>query len=142
MTFGTTHFGGTVFLLKVAVTVFAALIVTEHEPAEQPPWRPGSEVPAKLADLVGLWYSEGSPFVFSVRQGRLEARAQGLPEHKPSSVFVEVGEDLYRTESGREAGELLRVTRDASGRVAKMNWATYLVTRQPYRQWEPFLKAG
>ena len=106
--------------------------VTEHEPTEQAPWRPGSEVPAKLADLVGLWFSEGAPFVFSVRQGRLEARAQALPEHKPSSVFVEVGEDLYRTESGREAGELLRVARDASGRVTKMNWATYLVTREPY----------
>jgi hypothetical protein len=34
--------------------------------------------------------------------------------------------------SGREEGELLRVTRDADGRVTKMNWATYLVTRQPY----------
>ena len=71
------------------------------------------------------------PFVFSVKQGRLEARAQALPEHKPSSVFERVGDDVYRTVSGREAGELLRVTRDADGKVTKMNWATYLVTREP-----------
>jgi CubicO group peptidase (beta-lactamase class C family) len=105
--------------------------VVDNDPVEQEVWRPGKEVPAELADLVGLWYSEGAPFVFSVKQGRLEARAQALPEHKPSSVFEKVGEDLYRTVSGREAGELLRVTRDESGRVTKMNWATYLVTRKP-----------
>ena len=81
--------------------------------------------------MLGVWYSEGSPFVFTVRRGRLEARAQGLPEHKPSSVFERVTDDVYRTVSGREAGELLRVTRDEGGRVAKMNWATYRVTREP-----------
>ncbi len=106
--------------------------VADHDPLEPSPWRPGTQVPPSMVDLLGLWYSEGSPFVFSVRQGRLEARAQDLPAHKPSSVFVEVAPDLYRTESGREAGELLRVGRDADGRVTKLNWATYLVTREPY----------
>jgi len=105
--------------------------VIEHDPVDPEVWRPGTGVPPDLADLVGLWYSEGSPFVFSVKQGRLEARAQALPEHKPSSVFEKVGDDLYRTVSGREAGELLRVSRDADGKVLKMNWATYLVTREP-----------
>ena len=105
--------------------------VIEHDPVEPEPWRPGQSVPDELADIVGIWYSEGAPFVFSVKQGRLEARAQALPEHKPSSVFEKVGDDLYRTVQGREAGELLRVTRDADGRVTKMNWATYLVTREP-----------
>ncbi len=105
--------------------------VIEHDPVEPEPWRPGTEVPDDLAGLVGVWYSEGVPFVFSVRQGRLEARSQSLPEHKPSSTFERVEEDLYRTVEGREAGELLRVTRDADGQVTKMNWATYLVTREP-----------
>jgi CubicO group peptidase (beta-lactamase class C family) len=105
--------------------------VTEHDPVEPQPWRPGTVVPPELADLVGVWYSEGSPFVFTVREGRLEARAEGLPEHKPSSRFEQVSPDLFRTVAGREHGELLRVTRDADGRVTKMNWATYLVTREP-----------
>jgi CubicO group peptidase (beta-lactamase class C family) len=106
--------------------------VIEHDPAAPEVWRPGTEVPAELADLVGLWFSEGSPFVFSVKRGRLEARAQDLPEHKPSSVFEPVGNDLFRTTSGREAGELLRVSRGEDGTATKMNWATYLVTREPY----------
>ncbi len=105
--------------------------VVEHDPADPEVWRPGTEVPAELEGVLGVWYSEGSPFVFTVRRGRLEARAQGLPEHKPSSVFERVTDDVYRTVSGREAGELLRVTRDEGGRVAKMNWATYRVTREP-----------
>ncbi|NUR07882.1 MAG: beta-lactamase family protein [Nocardioidaceae bacterium] len=105
--------------------------VTDHDPVEPEPWRPGTELPEELAELVGRWYTEGSPFDFSVRQGRLEARAPSLPAHKPSSVFEKIDRDLYRTVAGREHGELLRVTRDESGRVRKLNWATYLVTREP-----------
>ncbi len=106
--------------------------VIDNDPVEDEVWRPGTEVPAELAGVLGLWYSEGAPFVVSVKQGRLEARAQALPEHKPSSVFEKVADDVYRTVKGREAGELLRITRDAEGNVTKMNWATYLVTREPY----------
>jgi CubicO group peptidase (beta-lactamase class C family) len=113
--------------------------VVEHDPVLPEPWRPGTAVPEELAGIVGVWYSEGVPFVFSVRQGRLEARAQALPEHKPSSVFEKVDDDVYRTVAGREHGELLRVTRGADGTVTKMNWATYLVTREPlaFGQWRP-----
>ena len=106
-------------------------LVTEEDPVEPEPWRPGTETPDELRELTGRWYSEGSAFDFFVRQGRLEARADRLPSYKPSSVFERVEKDLYRTTAGREAGELLRVGRDESGRVVKMNWATYLVTREP-----------
>lgn len=106
--------------------------VLDNEPVDPELWVPGKEVPAELQGVLGRWYSEGQPFTFSVRQGRLEARGEAAPEHKPPSVFVRLADDLYRTESGRETGELLRITRDESGAVVKMNWATYLVTREPY----------
>ncbi len=105
--------------------------VVEHDPVEPDVWRPGTEVPDELAGLLGVWFSEGTPYVFTVRQGRLEARMQGLPEHKPSSVFERVDDDLYRTVQGRETGELLRVTRDEHGAATRMHWATYLCTREP-----------
>jgi hypothetical protein len=105
--------------------------VLDHEPEEPSIWQPGTDVPQELAELTGRWYSEGQPFDFSVRQGRLEARGVALPEHKPSSVFEKVGDDLYRTIAGRERGEMLRITRGPDGKVTKMNWATYLVTRDP-----------
>jgi len=114
-----------------ALAVALATEAIERDPEAEPAWRPGATVPAELADLVGVWFSEGRPFVFSVREGRLEARAQDLPEHSPPARFREVGPDVYRTEAGRERGELLRVTRDGDGRVRLMHWATYLVTREP-----------
>ena len=114
-----------------AFAIELADTVLEHDPVLPDAWRPGTSVPDDLVGVLGVWYSEGQPFVFSVRQGRLEARAQALPEHKPSSVFEKVEDDLYRTVAGRENGEMLRITRDAEGTVTKMNWATYLVTRSP-----------
>jgi CubicO group peptidase (beta-lactamase class C family) len=115
-----------------ALAVDLAGYVIENEPADPPLWTPGTEVPGELVGILGRWFSEGQPFDFSVREGRLEARAAEAPEDQKPSVFARVGDDLYRTESGRETGELLRVTRDPDGTVTRLNWATYLVTRQPY----------
>ncbi len=106
--------------------------VLDNEPAEPEPWRPGSEVPEGLRDLLGRWFSEGQPFTFSVREGRLEARADAAPAQRPPSGFARIDDDLYRTKSGRETGELLRVNRDRDGTVVRLNWATYLFTREPY----------
>jgi CubicO group peptidase (beta-lactamase class C family) len=105
--------------------------VLEDLPVEDEPWRPGTSVPEELAGVIGRWYSEGRGFVFSVREGRLEARQDGAPASRPPSVFVAEGADRYRTESGRERGELLRVTRDAAGAVDHLHWATYVFTRAP-----------
>ncbi|MPZ94024.1 MAG: serine hydrolase [Propionibacteriales bacterium] len=114
------------------LAVELATYVLDNEPATPEAWTPGTTVPAELDGALGRWYSEGAAFDFAVRAGRLEARGEKLPAHKPPSVFVKVGDDLYRTESGRETGELLRLTRDETGTVVKMNWATYVVTREPY----------
>jgi CubicO group peptidase (beta-lactamase class C family) len=104
--------------------------VADDVPTEDSPWRPGTEVPDDLVGILGRWYTEGRPLTFSVREGHLEAAADGLPGRAPS-VFAAEGPDLYRTVSGRERGELLRVTRDDDGRVLELHWATYLVSRQP-----------
>ncbi|MGH3423118.1 MAG: serine hydrolase domain-containing protein [Nocardioidaceae bacterium] len=116
----------------VELAVALASYLVEHEPADPEPWIPGTAVPAELAGLLGQWFSEGRAFTFSVRRGRLEARVDQDPDHRPPSVFARLDDDLYRTESGRETGELLRVTRDAAGTVTRLNWATYLFSREPY----------
>jgi CubicO group peptidase (beta-lactamase class C family) len=114
-----------------AFAVEPATEAIEHDPEPEPAWRPGTTVPEELRDLTGVWFSEGRAFVFSVREGRLEARAQDQPEHIPVARFEQLARDLYRTEVGRERGELLRITRDDGGRPSAMHWATYLVTREP-----------
>ena len=112
-------------------------LAIEREPVAPEPWQPGTEVAPEIAELLGYWYSEGTGFVLSVREGRLEARVVGAPKEQPPSVFERVGDDLYRTVSGRERGETLRVRRGDDGRVTAFNWATYIFTREPmaFGQW-------
>jgi CubicO group peptidase (beta-lactamase class C family) len=106
--------------------------VVEHDPVEDEPWRPGTEIPDELRGLLGRWFSEGQPFVFWVEQGELKARIDKPTAAKLTpSRFVKVSDDVYRDVAGRERGEILRVTRDVSGAVTKLNWATYLFTREP-----------
>ncbi|WP_344212136.1 serine hydrolase domain-containing protein [Kribbella sancticallisti] len=114
-----------------AIATDLLIKVLEGDPEPPAVWTPGTEVPAELAGVLGTWFSEGSPFVFSVRNGTLEAAAQGAPEWKAPAVFEKVSDDIYRTVSGREAGELLRITRDADGTPTTLHWATYLCTREP-----------
>ena len=106
--------------------------VLEHDPELPPVWRPGTTTPAELEPLLGQWFSEGSEFTFSVREGRLEARLRSAPATTAPSLFEAIGPDLYVTTAGRERGELLRIRRDESGAVTAMNWATYLFTRRPF----------
>lgn len=106
-------------------------LVVEREPVPQPPWTPGSSVPEELRGLLGVWFSEGKEFVFSVRQGRLEARAAGAPAEQPPSLFEQIEPDVHRTVSGRERGELLTVLRGPDGRPIRLGWAGYPVTREP-----------
>ena len=99
--------------------------------AEPEPWRPEQEPPPEIAELLGMWWEEGTPFVFWWEQGRLHARPEesDLPRHV--SIFEADGDDRFRVAEGRERGELLRVVRAADGSIEKLYWATYPVTRAP-----------
>jgi CubicO group peptidase (beta-lactamase class C family) len=104
-------------------------IWVEHAPLPEEPWAPGAPVPPDAEGLLGRWWSEGTEFVVSWRAGSLEARIADAPSARPPAVFRPDGTDRWRTESGREQGELLRVVRDESGAVVKLYWATYAFTR-------------
>jgi CubicO group peptidase (beta-lactamase class C family) len=102
----------------------------ELAPAPEP-WVPEEAPPAEIAPLLGRWWSEGHEFVFSWRGGRLEARVATAPAERAPSVFEPDGDDRFRTISGDERGELLRVVRDEGGDAVKLYWATYPFTRAP-----------
>jgi CubicO group peptidase (beta-lactamase class C family) len=113
------------------LAVELALSVVDDDPDLPDPWRPGGDVPESLADLLGVWWTEGNQFVFSVRDGHLEAKAASAPAESPPSVFAEEGPDRLRVVSGRETGELLRIVRHPDGTIRQLYWATYPVTRDP-----------
>ena len=107
-------------------------VAVDADPADIRPWSPGSPAPAAYRSILGPWWSEGFPNVFSWHDGHLQARGADTPADRPPSIFAPLPDnpDILRTLSGREAGELLRLTRDESGTVVRMHWATYRFTRR------------
>ncbi|MEH1100673.1 serine hydrolase domain-containing protein [Micromonospora sp. CPCC 205561] len=116
-------------LLGLPHRLLAAAV--EHDPADVSPWRPGPPAPPDVRGLLGRWWGEGFEYVFCWHDGALRARGADDPAGRPPSVFAPLPErpDVFRTVSGREAGELLRLTRDERGEVVRMHWATYRFTR-------------
>ena len=108
----------------VALTQKAA----EALPAHGEAWQPGPPVPHDLQGVLGIWWGEGVDWWFEWRDGSLEARRPGRAV-ATRTLFEREREDVYRTVSGREQGELLRIVRDEDGQPVKLYWATYPFTR-------------
>jgi CubicO group peptidase (beta-lactamase class C family) len=102
----------------------------EEMPPELEPWAPEEPPPDEILPLLGRWWSEGDETIFSWRGGKLEAQLATAPEGEPS-VFEPDGQDRFRTVSGRERGEVLRVVRGDGDEVVRLYWATYPFTRTP-----------
>ena len=96
--------------------------------ADEEPWKPGEPLPQELEGVLGIWWGEGVDWWFEWRDGSLEARRPGR-KVATRTLFEREDEDVYRTVSGRERGELLRIVRDESGEPVKLYWATYPFTR-------------
>jgi CubicO group peptidase (beta-lactamase class C family) len=105
--------------------------VAVHDAPLPEPWAPGPVPGPELQQLAGVWFSEGSAFVFRIREGRLEAVIGGADPAVPPSVFQRDGADAFRTVSGRERGERLVVQRREDGSIRLLSWATYRFTREP-----------
>ncbi|MDP8911256.1 MAG: beta-lactamase family protein, partial [Actinomycetota bacterium] len=113
----------------VELTLKLIAKTAEAMPVEPEPWRPEDPPPAEIERLLGSWWMEGTEFVFRWRGGKLEAKPPIAPEHEPPSVFEQLDPDRFRTVSGPERGELLRLLRSEHGDVERMNWAGYPMTR-------------
>jgi hypothetical protein len=91
------------------------------------PWRPEGEPPAEVRAIIGRWWSEGNEFVFTWRDGALQAKVAGSAPGKKETTFERDG-DGWRAARGRERGERLRIDGD------RLVWAGYAFTRAQ----EPF----
>ncbi|MHB8468865.1 MAG: serine hydrolase domain-containing protein [Gaiellaceae bacterium] len=103
----------------------------ERWPVPPEPWRVEDAPPDEILPLLGIWFLEGDQAILRWRDGTLELRFPDLPEWRPSSVLRREADDLWRTESGSEQGERLRVERDAGGNVERLVWAGYPLLRTP-----------
>jgi CubicO group peptidase (beta-lactamase class C family) len=103
----------------------------EEWPVSPEPWQIGEPPPDDVSPLLGIWFLEAARVVFRWREGKLEARYDGMLDWEPSAVFERETDDRWRTVSGPEQGEALRLERGPDGSVPRMVWAGYPVTREP-----------
>jgi CubicO group peptidase (beta-lactamase class C family) len=103
----------------------------EEWPVAPETWRIGEPPPDDVVPLLGIWFMEAARLVFRWQERKLEARFDGTPDWRPSSVFERETDDRWRTVSGLEHGEALRIVRAEDGSVERMVWAGYPVTREP-----------
>ena len=94
-------------------------------------WRVGEPPPDDVVPLLGIWFMEAARLVLRWRDGKLEGRFDAVPDWQPSSIFEREADDRWRTVSGPEHGEALRIRRNADGSIAQLVWAGYPVTREP-----------
>ncbi|HTZ04257.1 MAG TPA: serine hydrolase domain-containing protein [Gaiellaceae bacterium] len=99
-------------------------------PVPPEPWRVEEPPPADVESMLGIWWIEGTQMSVRWRDGKLEGRFAGIPDWRPSSVFEREDGDRWRTVSGPEQGEILRVERAPDGTAARLIWAGYPVTRE------------
>ncbi len=102
--------------------------VLAAEPAPAPAWQP-EPVVAGADELVGAWYWGNTPYLLAIRSGWL------MLEHSNparTSRFEHMDADSWRGLDAYFAGETLRVVRDQTGAIARLDLATYELTRQPY----------
>ncbi len=94
-------------------------------------WGVGEPPPDDVLPLLGTWFIEATQVDLRWRDRKLEARSPSDAAWEPPAIFERESDDRWRTVSGPERGEALRIERGPDGSVTRMIWAGYPVTREP-----------
>jgi CubicO group peptidase (beta-lactamase class C family) len=103
----------------------------EEWPVAPEAWGVGEPPPDDVLPLLGTWFIEATQVDLRWRDGKLEARSPSDAAWEPPAIFERESDDRWRTVSGPERGEALRIERAPDGSVTRMIWAGYPVTREP-----------
>lgn len=117
-----------------ALALFGLFLVrtaVDEWPVAPDAWRVGEAPPEDVVPLLGVWFMEASQMTLRWRDGRLEATSPDDADWEPPAVFEKETDDRWRTVSGPEHGEALRIVRGADGAIERLVWAGYPVTREP-----------
>jgi len=98
-----------------------------REPTLPEPWRPTSQVPDGVADVLGVWHWGNTAYVASLDRGDLVLARDGMVVHR-----FEIRDDRMVGLVGYHAGETLHVVRREDGSVSHLECATFVYTRAPY----------
>jgi CubicO group peptidase (beta-lactamase class C family) len=104
-------------------------LVRGADPYDGERWSPSGPVPARVAELLGLWFWGNTAHELRWSNQLLELRTLH-PAMRSDSFVVEP--DRIRGVDGYLLGESLLVERDGSGQVLAWECATFRFTRTPY----------
>jgi CubicO group peptidase (beta-lactamase class C family) len=105
----------------------ALTAVLDAEPDTPPPWRPAAAPPeGEAAELCGRWWWMGREYEVVADGAQIVMRGAAQPWR-----FEREGPDRWRGRTGDNAGEVLRVVRDADGAVTHLDIATFVFGRDP-----------
>jgi len=104
-------------------------VLESCEPTVADPWVPVDDVPAEVADLLGVWHWGNTPILFTWDGRRLQA-AQALTGERPDT-WRPSADGLVGT-SGYHHGEPLEAVRRADGSISHLVTSTFVLTRTPY----------
>jgi CubicO group peptidase (beta-lactamase class C family) len=102
------------------------------EPAPYPaPWRPSRPPPPDIEALCGRWWWMGMEYEL-----RWDSHTSELVIETPTTddgpwTFAREDTDRWRGRGGEQAGEVLQVLRDDSGKPTAVDIATMVFTRDP-----------
>jgi CubicO group peptidase (beta-lactamase class C family) len=103
--------------------------VLDAEPVVSTPRRPAAAPSAETAELTGRWWWMGREYEVVADGARLVM--SGLTAPAEPWRFEPEGPDRWRGQTGENAGEVLRVLRDAAGSVTGLDIATFVFGRDP-----------
>ncbi len=111
--------------IPTAVTLLAELEASE--PTVPAAWQPVTEVPPAISELLGVWHWGNTVHVFEFDGAEMVVRVRGVAQYR----YRLTGDRILGVE-GYQAGEELRVVRNADGSINHLNLATFILTRTPY----------
>ena len=112
-----------------AVGLEALTAVLDAERVIPTPWQPSAAPAGDSAELCGRWWWMGREFEMVADGDRVVM--SGLMAPAEPWTFEREGPDRWRGRTGENAGEVLRVLRDADGSVTGLDIATFVFGRDP-----------
>lgn len=93
-------------------------------------WRPTTDLPEAVREIVGVWHWGNAPSQVRWSGGELLLEPLAGPGRR--MAFTAAGDDTWVGTRGYLAGETLHVVRREDGSVSHLEGATFVYTRQPY----------
>jgi CubicO group peptidase (beta-lactamase class C family) len=113
-------------------TVAASLLdlLEEVEPAVVAPWRPVTDIPPAVADVLGLWHWGNTPLVLRWDGATVTMTGLDLDPHDADVFALQAG--VLVGVAGYHHGEPLTAVRRGDGSVSHLVVSTFVLTRTPY----------